>query len=279
MEYHSDRFEDYSLMVFKGGKLSAILPANKVGDTLYSHQGLSYGGLLLKKEKSSLKVFEIFNSVIEYLRSYGCLKFFIKQIPMFYCEEPNFELAYFLSKKSSNVKCEMVFAIDYKLPFNIHKTKLKHFRKAKNLGFEIKENDELSVFWNSILEERLIKKYNSKPVHSLVEIRNLQEAFPNNIRQFNIYKEDEILAGITIFEMKNVVKSQYGATSVKGEKHRALDYLFLYLIYKYKEEGKEYFSMGTAIDNNDIGYNLGLVKQKEELGARVYLQDFYSLDI
>ena len=47
MEYHSDRFEDHSLLAYRNGKLVAILPANAVGDTLYSHQGLTYGGWLL----------------------------------------------------------------------------------------------------------------------------------------------------------------------------------------------------------------------------------------
>ncbi|MGA9639546.1 MAG: FemAB family protein, partial [Flavobacterium sp.] len=30
MEYHQDRFEDYSLMVFDNEKLVAVLPANRV---------------------------------------------------------------------------------------------------------------------------------------------------------------------------------------------------------------------------------------------------------
>ena len=44
MDYHKDRFEDYSLMVFKDEKLVAVLPANRVEDKLFSHQGLTYGG-------------------------------------------------------------------------------------------------------------------------------------------------------------------------------------------------------------------------------------------
>ena len=58
MEYHSDRFEDYSLLVLDGEKVVAVLPANRVGDTVYSHQGLSYGGVVLnKKTKLSKKIF------------------------------------------------------------------------------------------------------------------------------------------------------------------------------------------------------------------------------
>ena len=45
MEYHADRFTDYSLLVYDGNKLLALLPANRSGDVLYSHAGLTYGGV------------------------------------------------------------------------------------------------------------------------------------------------------------------------------------------------------------------------------------------
>ena len=41
------------------------------------------------------------------------------------------------------------------------------------------------------------------------EITNLKKKFPENIRQFNVYYNDEIVAGTTIFESENVVHSQY----------------------------------------------------------------------
>ena len=47
MEYHADRFTDYSLLVYDGNKLLALLPANRSGDVLYSHAGLTYGGLIV----------------------------------------------------------------------------------------------------------------------------------------------------------------------------------------------------------------------------------------
>lgn len=35
MDYHSDRFHDHSLMIFRNGKLYALLPANEAGDTFF----------------------------------------------------------------------------------------------------------------------------------------------------------------------------------------------------------------------------------------------------
>ena len=96
--------------------------------------------------------------------------------------------------------------------------------------------------------------------------------------QYNVYFEDEIIAGITLFHFKNGVKSQYGATTVLGEKYRALDFLFITLIENFKDK-VSFFDMGTVTENNELGYNPGLLKQKEELGCSVYTQDFYSISL
>ena len=46
MDYHSEKFSDYSLLIYKGEKLIALLPANLINDQLFSHSGLSYGGFI-----------------------------------------------------------------------------------------------------------------------------------------------------------------------------------------------------------------------------------------
>lgn len=48
MEYHSDRFEDFSLMAYDNhSHLIGVLPANRTNNELWSHQGLTYGGWLM----------------------------------------------------------------------------------------------------------------------------------------------------------------------------------------------------------------------------------------
>ena len=46
MDYHSHRFKDHSLLFFYKNQLLSMLPANSSGDTLYSHQGLTFGGMI-----------------------------------------------------------------------------------------------------------------------------------------------------------------------------------------------------------------------------------------
>jgi hypothetical protein len=82
-----------------------------------------------------------------------------------------------------------------------------------------------------------------------------------------------------LFETETVVKSQYGATTKKGEELRALDFAFISLIEKYKRVGKLFFDMGIVNDDNEKGYHSGLLKQKEELGCTIYSQDFFKMNL
>ena len=81
MDYHKDRFEDFSLMVFKKNKLLAVLPLNKKEMEVYSHAGLTYGGLLLKKEAKLKEVLFCYQHILKYLSEEGIQTLHIKQIP------------------------------------------------------------------------------------------------------------------------------------------------------------------------------------------------------
>jgi hypothetical protein len=59
---------DYSLLIFEEDKLIAVLPANRVSDTVYSHQGLTYGGLVYYQKQEIEIVAYIIDSICLFLR-------------------------------------------------------------------------------------------------------------------------------------------------------------------------------------------------------------------
>ena len=67
MEYHKDRFEDFSLIILDGEKWIAILPANVVENEVFSHQGLTYGGIVADKKMKQALMLDIFKSVLIFL--------------------------------------------------------------------------------------------------------------------------------------------------------------------------------------------------------------------
>jgi len=92
MEYHQDRFDDFSLMIFKDEILVAVLPANKVANEVYSHQGLSYGSLVLQASIKLKDVIGVFEAVLEFLESQEITKLHIKLLPDIYHKYPSDEL-------------------------------------------------------------------------------------------------------------------------------------------------------------------------------------------
>lgn len=280
IEYHQDRFEDFSLLVFEDQKLKAVLPANIKVKSVYSHQGLTYGGLVFNTKLKGEKVEKVLDQVLLFLKENSIVNFYYKPIPDFYLQRGNQDLDFFLFKRGAVLeRKEMNLAINLELPLQISKSKLKHFRRIENLDLDIVEEHDFQPFWEKVLGPRLLEKFNVKPVHTKEEIAFLRQKFPDNIKQYSVYQNDEIIAGITIFETKDVVKSQYGATSQKGEQVRALDFLFINLIHKYKRKGKRFFDMGIVNEENESGYHAGLLAQKEELGCSVYNQDFYKIEL
>ena len=277
MEYHKDRFEDYSLIVLNDEKWEAVLPANVVDNQVFSHQGLTFGGLVCLEDVKVELIETVFESILAFFKENKMNNFILKPILDFYQSRVSNELNYFLfQNKASLMKRSMNLVIDYSKPLRISKSKLKHYRRVSKLGISIEEAVDFNLFWNQILIPRLEEKYQTKPVHSLEEINQLKTSFPENIKQFNAYYEGEIVAGITLFISKKVVKSQYGATSLKGESVRVLDFLFIKLINEYSSE-YSFFDMGI-VDDGDF-YNKGLLKQKEELGCSVYLQDVFKIEL
>ncbi|WP_442845336.1 GNAT family N-acetyltransferase [Leeuwenhoekiella sp. H156] len=277
--YHGERFEDHSLLFFKDEKVIAVLPANREGANLYSHQGLTYGALVLEKGIAFAETKQVVEALLQYLKTERFQHFQIKFIPQFYIQQPAYELEHLLLEAGAQVvRSQLNFGIDYNRPYFIHATKERRARQAEDRGLRYAEAD-FAGFWNGVLKPRLAAKFDTEPVHSLGEIELLQKQFPYNIKQINCYQGETLLAGVTLFLTEDVVKSQYGATTPEGEKLRAMDFLFVNLIQDYKDAGYRFFDMGTVQGSRDEAYNFGLIKQKEELGAQVYLQHTLKLDL
>ena len=71
MDYHADRFNDHSLLFYLGNRLLAVLPAHASGDTLYSHNGLTYGGLVMSSRLTVVQTMNLFRELNEQLRQEG----------------------------------------------------------------------------------------------------------------------------------------------------------------------------------------------------------------
>lgn len=278
MEYHSDRFEDYSLLIFDSDKLVALLPANRIEERVFSHQGLTYGGLIFSQKVKLIAVLSIFKSTLYFLNENSIEKLTVKLIPTFYCDFFSNELEYCLFVANAKlIQIDSLATIDLKKPFSIAKTRKESIRRGEKNNLVIKEEKSFDLFWNEILIPNLDRKHQLKPVHTLAEITFLKNRFPENIKQFNVYNNDIIVAGTTIFITKNVAHPQYISGNKDKNELGSLDYLYHHLITNVFMD-KAFFDFGISNENNGKKLNEGLLFWKESFGAKAVTQRFYEVN-
>lgn len=268
MDYHSDRFEDFSLLIFNNKKLVGLLPLNRKGDEVYSHQGLSYGGFVFSKKIKLKEVLSICQITLSYLKELGIVKLHYKVMPRIYHSYPADEMEYlFFLLKAQLTNTYISSVIDLQQPLKIQSNRMEGVKKAQKLGLVIKEEADFKLFWEEILIPNLNNKHNASPVHTVNEIELLANRFPKNIKQFNVYHKEKIVGGATIFETPHLVHMQYISGDSNKQRLGSLDFLFHYLISKHYC-GKKYFDSGVSIENEGNQLNEGLVYWKESFGAR-----------
>ncbi|MBF2708379.1 GNAT family N-acetyltransferase [Flavobacterium soyangense] len=277
MGYHNVKFQDYSLIVLDKEKWVAVLPANIVGNEVFSHQGLTYGGLVYNEKIKLASVIEIFKGILSFLNENNIEKLQLKLIPSIYHQKPAEEINYVLFlAKAQLIRRDSMAVIDLSKKNILSKLRKRSVQKGVSNDFKIKEVEDFKLFWNDVLIPNLALRHQAKPVHSLEEIAKLKTLFPNNIRQFNVYENGIINAGTTIFETDNVVHCQYISGKEAKNELGGLDLLFHHLITEVFKN-KHFFDFGISNENQGRKLNNGLSYWKESFGASVIVHDFYEV--
>lgn len=278
MEYHADVFVDYSLLVFDEKQLVSVLPANRIAGEVFSHQGLSYGGLVYGQNLKLASVIGIFKSVLVFLNERQVQKLHLKVVPSIYHLKPSEEISYALFLVKSHLqRRDSLSVIDLAKPIFWSKIRNRGIRNGIKNNLVIKETADCDEFWIKILIPHLQLRYNVSPVHTLQDINKLKKLFPNNIRQFNVYENEVIIAGTTIFESENVAHCQYISGKEGKNETGSIDFLFYHLIADVFKN-KRFFDLGSSNGNQERQLNNGLSYWKESFGASTIVQDVYEVE-
>jgi hypothetical protein len=279
MEYHSDRFDDFSLMAFdENDKLLALFPANLKDTILYSHQGLTFGGFIVDDSMKTETMLSIFDTMNLFAKQNNITKVIYKCIPYIYHQKPSEEDRYALFRNDAKlIRRDVSTTIYLEDKINYQEQRKRSIKKAIKNELLFEETKDFKGYWK-VLEETLDTQHDAKPVHCLEEIEKLANLFPKNIKLFIAKKDNKILGGALIFENNQIVHTQYLANSFEGRVIGALDFVLDNLINDIYRN-KKYFDFG--ISNEDAGryLNTGLIAQKEGFGARAVVHDFYELEI
>ncbi len=278
MEYHKNRFEDYSLLIFESEKLVAVLPANKDKNSVFSHQGLTYGGLVYTEKTKLNDVIVVFQALLLFLKENKIEKLYLKTLPSIYAKKPAEEILYALFLAEAQlIRRDTLAVLALSQENEVAKIRKRGLEKGIRNALIIKEETVFEVFWNEILIPNLEARHQAKPVHSLEEILKLKALFPTNIRQFNVYHKNKIVAGTTVFETDTVAHCQYISKYEKEENLGSLDFLYHFLIQDVFSN-KRFFDFGISNEEQSKKLNSGLSYWKESFGASTIVHDFYEVE-
>lgn len=277
MEYHSDRFNDFSFMIFNDKqKIIAIFPANVSGDTVYSHQGLTFGGFVLNSDSTVKAVLDMFTLLKCSLKDYDVSKVIYKCVPYIYSSIPSEEELYALFIcNASLIRCDVTTSINLSNPLPYGSQRKRSIKKALKSDLVVEREYEIEEYW-AILNQVLNSQHNAQSVHTVEEMKYLMSKFPDNIKLYVAKQNGVVLAGTIIFESEFVAHTQYLANSELGKACGALDIVIDTLISDvYKN--KKYFDFGISNENEGRYLNQGLISQKEGFGARAVAHKQYEI--
>lgn len=277
MDYHADRFADASLAVEQDGAPVALLPLNRTGEEAWSHQGLTFGGLI-HDGIGTRAVVEALDACAAHLRAEGVARLTYKALPWIYPRTAAQEDLYWLFLRDAPlVRRDVSAAIDYRARGRVSGRRDRGARKAHKAGLEFRRSNDWPGFWR-LLEGVLAERHGAAPVHSLAEIERLARRFPDRITLNVAALGERLQAGVVMFCSAQVAHAQYIAVGEAGRETGALDGLFDHLITLHATTHR-HFDFG--ISNTDQGrvLNEGLMRQKEEFGAGAVVHDVYRLTL
>jgi len=278
LQYHADRFRDFSLVFFQDSAVIALLPANRVEDTVISHGGLTFGGIISDHRMTTSLMLEVFSALTGELRARGVSKLIYKAVPHIYHTVPAEEDLYALFRNNAQLfrrDVSSTVAAGERLP--LARLRRRSLQRAKSQGLKVSRSREFDQFM-AIVEANLQAHYGARPVHTAAEMQLLADRFPENIKLFTAHLQGEMLGGEIIYESKNVAHAQYGHATEKGRSLGALDCIVDVLLNEVYRE-KPYFDFGISTTEDGRNLNINLNRNKESYGARTTVYDFYELDV
>jgi len=268
MDYHSDRFCDASLMAYKGERLMALIPAEREGDCLRSHGGLTYGGWILPRCHLDAPDFmEMWKGWLDWCNEADFASIEYRPVPHIYPEAPSQEDLYALWLSGAVMtECNLSAAIDLESNPGLNAMRRRHLRKCAGIDFSISIDENVEDF-HRMLSDCLAERHAASPVHSRGELQLLRDRFPDNIEIHVLRVDGRPAAGVCLFVTPRTMHCQYIATSREGRALNLLTPLFDTLVHYAKTRGCRYFDFGTSNEDHGRVLNTGLIRQKYSYGA------------
>lgn len=280
MDYHADRFQDASLMLFEDDLPVAALPAHRQGKAVISHGGLTFGGLLVRRDAGVSQVISWFDALVNRWRAEGVERLVYKPMPHVFHRQPSEDDLYALHRLGARtMRCDLSTTIDLARRPPLAKGRRHNLSKARRAGVEVRRSDDYDAFW-TLLSAVLAERHDAEPTHQAAEMALLARRF-SRIELHAAYTSaapNIPLAGVVTYRYDDVLHTQYMANSSAGRELGALDAVIAHLI-EHETQGLRWLSFGVSSVDGGRQLNAGLAAQKEMFGGRSTVAQWLELDL
>jgi len=286
LSYHGDKFEDTSLLIRDDKKIIiAVFPSIISSNTIISHQGSSYGGLVLKRNLKLKEIDDILTLIIDYYKTK--LKADSTKIILQEKFEPakNDVLEFLLFQKGFQITSKEISTAIYTIDFfnysGMRKSTRQYIKSGKinNIGVEyfIAEEKEDIVEAYNIISSNLKKKYNKTPTHSLEEILELKNRFMDDIKFFCAREGDVIIGVYVIFALdKNVLHTFYISSKEDSQNVKDIGIVNSIMLYA-KEKNYKYLNFGISSRGKEIKW--WIHNYKEQYSKHFFTRDTWECEL
>lgn len=297
IDRHDSALVDCSLLIYQGDyereerehilpieELVAVFPAtwDENERKIYSHNGLTYGGMVVKESVSQTEALQCLQGVLQfYDRMYMAKSVVIKPIPNIYSSYPNGEEMYAIFRAGGRLCGRVVCSvIGMSNPLKMQSARTRLANKAIESGVYIDRMMEgdwqcLEEFW-TIYEKMDHSTDDQSNCQTCNDLRSLMETFPREIKLYVARKDERILSGIIIYVTKKVAHVQYVANTQEGRELGALDLLIRHLVnVRYKSI--RYFDLGSTTNADGTVQNTTKLQLREDYGGRAVCYDGYEI--
>lgn len=262
----------------------AVFPANwdEAERKVYSHQGLTYGGLVVRDSITQQEVLQCYQMILNYYdRMFMARSVVVKPIPNIYCTYPNGEEAYAIFRAGGRLQQRMVSSVVAMTnPIRMQQQRSRLAKKAIENDVYVDRMMEgdwdcLEEFWT--LFQAMEHSTDDVAICPTLEaLKSLMLDFPREIKLYIARKEDRILSGVIVFATKKVAHVQYVANTPEGRETGALDLLMRHLIQE-RYKAIQYFDLGGVTSADGQVLNEAKLMLREDYGGRAVCYDCYEI--
>ena len=287
LSYHPDeRFIDHSIEFYKNNTLVSVFSAAESiingKRFLLSHPGATVGSFVTPENLTISNSIKLVKTLVHYAKKNELDGIRLTLPPLFYHNRASNYIDYSLLKNGfvyHKREVTSTLFIEKNEDSILKKFRPSHgraVRKAEKLGVVVKRTNQVEDFF-SILKENLKIRHGVDPTHTLDEIYNLIEIFPESINIFGAFYKKQMIAGVLNFIVKDdVALAFYISHKEEFQELRPLNLLF-YSIFKWAiKENIKVYDFGIFTEQGEA--NMGLGRFKENFGASGLFRDTLEIN-